>query len=68
MPNLDTPDFCAHLDRLKALCDRLEKAQKDDRRYREIARRIRAETDALHATICRHQPSARMRVVRVSSA
>jgi len=59
MPNLDTPDFCAHLDQLKVLCDRLEKAQKDDRRYREIARRIRAETDALHATICRHEPSCR---------
>ncbi len=67
MPRLDTPDLCAHLDRLKELCDRLEKAQKDERRYRELVRRIRAETDALHATICRLQPQARLRIVRVGT-
>jgi hypothetical protein len=67
MPRLDTPDLCAHLDRLKALCDRLEKAQNDDRRYRDLMRRIRAETDALHATICRFQPASRMRIVGVGS-
>ena len=58
MTSLDTPDLCAHLDRLKVLCDRLEKAQKDERRYRDIVRRIRMETEALHATICRFQPNA----------
>ena len=67
MPRLDTPDFCAHLDRLKALCDRLEKAQNDERRYRELVRRIRAETDALHVTICRFQPPSRLKVVGVGS-
>jgi hypothetical protein len=67
MSRLDTPDFCAHLDRLKILCDRLEKAQKDERRYRELVRRIRAETDALHATICRFQPPSRLKIVGVGS-
>lgn len=68
MPNLDTPDLCSHLDRLKVLCDKLEKAQKDERRYRELVRRIRMETDALHASICRFQPSARIRLARASNA
>lgn len=67
MPRLDTPDFCAHLDRLKVLCARLEKAQNDERRYRELVRRIRAETDALHATICRFHPPSRLKVVGVGS-
>ena len=56
MAELDIPDMCAHLDRLKGLCDRLEEAQSDQVRYREIAAQIRAETDALHATICRPIP------------
>jgi hypothetical protein len=58
MSELDIPDMCAHLDRLKRLCDRLEKAQSDEGRYREIAAQIRAETDALHATICKPMPLA----------
>ncbi len=52
MGKLDIPDICAHLDRLKELCDRLEQAQSDEQRYHEIAAQIRAETDALHAMIC----------------
>ena len=55
MSRLDIPDICAHLDRLKRLCDRLEKAQSDETRYRELTLQIRAETDALHAMIC-HLP------------
>jgi hypothetical protein len=53
MSKLDIPDICAHLDRLKRLCDRLEKAQSDEQRYRQLATKIRAETDSLHAMICR---------------
>ena len=53
MSQLDIPDMCAHLDRLKRLCDRLEKAQTDEKRYRELANQIRVEADALHATICK---------------
>ena len=56
MGKLDIPDVCAHLDRLKRLCDRLEKAQSDEQRYRELASQIRAETDALHAMICSYTP------------
>lgn len=52
MSRLDIPDICAHLDRLKRLCDRLEEAQSDEKRYRELTIQIRAETDALHVTIC----------------
>ena len=36
MSKLYIPDICAHLDRLKRLCDRLEKAQSDEQRYREL--------------------------------
>ena len=56
MSKLDIPDICAHLDRLKRLCDRLEKAQSDETRYRELCSQIRAETEVLHATICRYPP------------
>ena len=55
MSRLDIPDICAHIDRLKTLCDRLEKAQSDEKRYGELATQIRAETNALHAIIC-HPP------------
>ena len=59
MSKLDIPDICAHLDRLKRLCDRLEKAQSDEERYRELATQIRLETDALHSMICRYSPAPR---------
>jgi branched-subunit amino acid aminotransferase/4-amino-4-deoxychorismate lyase len=58
MSKLDIPDICAHLDRMKRLCDRLEKAQFDEKRYSELARQIRAETDALHSTICTYRAPA----------
>lgn len=56
MTRLEIPDLCAHLDRLKLLCDYLEKAQADDLRYSELVKQIRAETEAMHATICSVQP------------
>jgi hypothetical protein len=66
MARLDIPDICAHLDRLKRLCDRLEKAQSDDERYRELTVQIQAETDALHAMICDYpQPAPRRETVRI---
>ena len=58
MSKLDIPDICAHLDRLKRLCDRLEKAQTDETYYRELCGQIRAETETLHATICSYPPAA----------
>ena len=64
MSKLHIPDICAHLDRLKRLCDRLEQAQSDEQRYGELAVLIQAETTALHAMICpypqRPAPGARV--------
>ena len=59
MSRLEIPDICAHLDRLKRLCDRLEKAQSDEKRYRELTVQIRAEMDSLHAMICHRAPAGR---------
>jgi hypothetical protein len=50
---LAAPDLCAYLDRLKALCDRLEEAQNDPKRYRQLVDLIRVETDSLRDTVCR---------------
>ena len=61
MAGLELPDLCAHIDRLTLLCNRLEKAQSDDQRYREIEKQIRNETDALHAVIRRMRPSPQAR-------
>ena len=65
MSRLHIPDICAHLDRLKRLCDRLEKAQSDEQRYRELAFEIRMETDALHAMICSYPPQTSRDTVRI---
>ena len=65
MSRLDMPDVCAHLDRLKRLCDRLENAQSEEKRYGELAIQIRAEMDALHAMICDSAPVRRPDSVRV---
>jgi hypothetical protein len=49
---LSTPDLCAHLDRLKSLCDGLEDAQRDPDLYRNLVDRIRAETEVFRALVC----------------
>jgi hypothetical protein len=49
---LSTPDLCAHLDRLKDLCDRLEDTQRDPDAYRDLVQKIRMETEAFRALIC----------------
>ena len=64
MSKLHIPDICAHLDRLKRLCDRLEKAQSDEQQYRELAMQIRVETDALHSMICAYPPVPPREAVR----
>ena len=55
--NLETPDLCAQLDRMRKLCDRLEAAQHDPPRYGEIVRSIQREIEAFRTAICRHQPA-----------
>jgi hypothetical protein len=49
---LSTPDLCAHLDRLKSLCDGLEYAQRDPDLYRNLVAQIRMETEAFRALVC----------------
>jgi hypothetical protein len=49
---LSTPDLCAHLDRLKSLCDGLEEAQRDPDAYRHLVYQIRMETEAFRALVC----------------
>ena len=57
MLNLQTPDLCAQLDRMKKLCDRLEAAQSDYRTYHEIVRAIDVEIAAFKAAVHSYQPS-----------
>ena len=52
MQQLDVPDLCAHLDRLQSLCNRLEGSQNEPMKYEGLVAAIRAEVDALNATIC----------------
>lgn len=52
MTDMKTPDLCAQLDRMKALCDQLEAAQADAKRSRELVERIRLEAEALSQTVC----------------
>jgi hypothetical protein len=41
---------------MKWLCDRLEEAQDDRDKYRQLVHRIHVETEALRATICKSLP------------
>jgi hypothetical protein len=59
--NLETPDLCAELERMRKLCDRLEEAQDDRVRYGEIVRSIQVELDLFRETICHHQPAGSKR-------
>ena len=52
MNELAIPDLCAHLDRLKTLCDRLEDAQTDPTKYQKLIAQIRSEADAFQASVC----------------
>jgi hypothetical protein len=52
MDKLDTPDLCARLDTMKALCDRLEAAQHEPQKYHQLVELIRIEADALRNTVC----------------
>jgi hypothetical protein len=55
--NLDTPDLCAQLDRMRRLCDRLEESQDDPVKYREIVQSIQVEIDLFRDVICHHEPA-----------
>jgi hypothetical protein len=47
--------MCVRLERMKTLCDELEAAQKDTRRYSELIERIRREADAFTLTLNTHK-------------
>lgn len=51
MTDMQTPDLCAHLDRMRTLCDQLEGAQRDAARSRELVERIRLEVEELAKTV-----------------
>jgi hypothetical protein len=51
-PNAD--EICTRLERMKKLCDELEAAQNDTRRYNELIERIRREADAFTLTLGTH--------------
>ena len=57
MLNLQTPDLCSQLDRMKKLCDRLEAAQNDQRKYHELIRAIDMEIATFRAVVCSYQPT-----------
>jgi hypothetical protein len=50
-PDLNIPDLCARLDRIKVLCGRLEELQHDQMKYRDLVDRIRSETDIFRHTL-----------------
>jgi hypothetical protein len=56
MEKLDTPDLCARLDTMKALCDRLEALQDQPEKYKQLVRRIQTEATELCDTVCSVPP------------
>lgn len=50
----DTAAVHTRLERIKQLCDQLEEAQDDNRRYRQLIERIRDEADAFRQTLSTH--------------
>jgi hypothetical protein len=53
LEKLQAPDLCAQLDRMKTLCDRLEEAQANHAKYRELVDLIQVEVDALRHHVWR---------------
>jgi len=52
----DAEDICARLDRMKKLCDELDAAQKDARKYHTLIERMRAAADAFRQRLGTHDP------------
>lgn len=50
----DSDDICARLDRIRKLCDELESAQNDTKKYHALMERIRSEADAFRRTLGTH--------------
>ena len=54
MPLSPQSEVSIRLARIKKLCDQLEEAQDDNRRYRQLIEKIRDEADAFRQTLSTH--------------
>jgi hypothetical protein len=54
VPSSPQSEVSIRLERIKKLCDELEEAQHDNRRYRQLIERIREEADAFRRTLGTH--------------
>jgi hypothetical protein len=50
----DASDISDRLGRIKKLCDELESARNDSKKYRQLITRIRVEADAFRQTLGTH--------------
>jgi hypothetical protein len=50
----DSSDISERLERIKKLCDELEDARNDTRKYQRLITRIRAEAEAFRQTLGTH--------------
>ena len=57
MPSPDADEVCARIERMKTLCDQLDAAKSDQRRYNELIDRIRQEADAFRKTLTTRDPT-----------
>jgi hypothetical protein len=53
----DADDLSARIDRIKRLCDQLDTARSDQRRYKDLIELIRQEADAFRQTLSTHDPT-----------
>ncbi len=57
MPDVpDAEDIFVRLERMKKLCDDLDAAQKDARKYHTLIERMRAEAGAFRQRLGTHDP------------
>jgi hypothetical protein len=49
-------EICTRLERMKKLCEELDRAQDDRRRCKELIERIRLEATAFQRTLGTHDP------------
>ena len=54
----EAEDIFARLERMKRLCDELDAAQEDTRKYHTLIERMRAEADAFRRRLATHDPES----------
>jgi hypothetical protein len=50
----DSEEICSRLDRIRKLCNELESAQDDTKKYHVLIERIRSEADLFRRTLGTH--------------